>query len=185
MTSQLSDNDIEAELSYAYLHAVASIAGADCKSMSRLSDNRGLDAQLTAWGPFPGGGDRLEVDLKIQLKATVSAPNDIGSHFSYHLKDIKRYNDLRQKAYSVPRVLVVLYLPKKKTDWLLASENDLSLKKCAYWVSLVGAKESSNKSGITVYLPKEQILTPETLSSLFTSLSHGICPEYIDPRQEP
>lgn len=184
MTTQLSDNDIEAELSYAYLHAIASLAGAECKSTPRNSDNRGVDAHLTAWGPFPGGGERIEVDLKIQLKATVSEPTDIGTHFSYHLKDIARYNDLRQKAYSVPRVLVVLYLPKKKSDWLVATENDLSLKKCAYWVSLVGAKESSNKSGITVYFPKAQILTPKTLSSLFASLSRGICPEYIDPRQE-
>lgn len=184
MTTRLSDNDIESELSYAYLHAVASFSGASCQSASRHSDNRGIDAQVTAWGPFPGGGIRQEIDLKVQLKATVATPSDTGSHLSYHLKDIERYDDLRQQTYSVPRILVVLFLPKDRVSWISSSEAELSLKKCAYWVSLAGAKKSSNKSGVTVYLPKTQILTPESLSALFVDLSHGNYPQYIDPQGE-
>ncbi|PUA19151.1 DUF4365 domain-containing protein [Glaciimonas sp. PCH181] len=183
MTSKLSDNDIESELSYAYLHAVASFSGANCQSASRHSDNRGIDAQLTAWGPFPGGGARQEVDLKVQLKATVAMPSSTGTHFSYHLKDIERYNDLRGLTYSVPRILVVLFLPQNKAHWILSSDAELSLKKCAYWVSLAGAEESANKSGITVYLPKNQVLTSESLSKLFVDLSHGNCPQYVNPRE--
>lgn len=184
MISKLSENDIESELSYAYLHAVASFSGASCQPASRHSDNRGIDAHLTAWGPFPGGGPRQEIDLKIQLKATVLKPTDSGTHFSYHLKDINKYNDLRRETYSIPRILVVLFLPKDKTKWILSSAAQLSIKKCAYWVSLVGAEESLNTSGTTIYLPKTQILTPKNLSELFIDLSHGNCPKYIKPSEK-
>jgi hypothetical protein len=66
----LSPNDIESELSYAYLHAVAAKAGVGCKVGSRHDDNAGIDAELTGWGPFPGGGYREEIDIKVQIKAT-------------------------------------------------------------------------------------------------------------------
>ena len=58
----LSANNIEAELSYAYLHAVASKAGVGCKLGSRHDDNAGIDAELTGWGPFPNGGYLTEID---------------------------------------------------------------------------------------------------------------------------
>lgn len=184
MTSPISDKDIEAELSYAYLHAVASLAGAACTVSPRQLDNIGIDARLTAVGPFVGGGERNEVDVNIQLKATIADPFDSGTHLSYFLKEVNHYDDLRAKTYSIPRILVVLYLPKSKHEWLEASEQFLSLKRCAYWVSLAGAKESSNTSGVTVYLPKHQILTPASLSSLFSDLSHGKIPEYAKPGDE-
>ena len=66
--------NVESELSYAYLHAVASRAAMACGEGNRHEDNNGVDAGITAWGPFPGGGYLNEVDLKVQLKATVSIP---------------------------------------------------------------------------------------------------------------
>lgn len=182
MTSAISDKDIEAELSYAYLHAVAAAAGASCSYSSRLPDNRGVDAQLTAWAPFANGGLRTEVDLKVQLKATVAAPTDTGTHLSYKLRDIAHYDDLRKKgAYAVPRILVVLYLPKDKSEWVSSSSDVLSLKRSAYWVNLAGAEKSANTSGVTVYLPKSQLLSPGGLKSLFSILSHGDISDYSKP----
>ena len=109
----LSPNDIEAELSYAYLHAVAAKAGVGCKTGSRHDDNAGIDALLTGWGPFPGGGYLEEVDLNVQLKATVQPPTTKGEHWSYSLRGIRRYDDLRNDALSTPRILVVLFLPDR------------------------------------------------------------------------
>ena len=68
--STLSVENIESELSYAYLHAVAPRAGVCCEAAGRHEDNAGVVARLVGWGPFPNGGWRQEVDLKIQLKAT-------------------------------------------------------------------------------------------------------------------
>ncbi len=182
MALEISDKDVEAELSYAYLHAIAHMAGATCSLATRIADNRGIDASLTAWGPFLSGGDRTEVDLKIQLKATIAEPSDNGTHLSYTLKDVKHYDALRTHAYAIPRILVVLYLPKNKPDWLVSTSDVFSLKKCAYWVSLVGAEETTNSSSVTVYLPKTQMLTSDSLRSLFSQLSHGEVPKYKKPQ---
>ena len=68
--SPLTSQNVESELSYAYIHAIAASARAGCEVAGRHADNAGVDAKLTAWGPFPSGGYRQEVDLKIQLKAS-------------------------------------------------------------------------------------------------------------------
>ncbi|MEZ5576905.1 MAG: DUF4365 domain-containing protein [Candidatus Competibacteraceae bacterium] len=114
----LSPNDIEAELSYAYLHAVAAKAGVGCKVGSRHDDNAGIDAELTGWGPFPGGGYLEEININIQLKATIQQPATSGEYCSYSLQGIPRYDDLRNEALATPRILVVLFLPDDSNLWL-------------------------------------------------------------------
>lgn len=174
----LSDNDIEAELSYAYLHAVASRAGVGCKVSTRLDDSAGIDAELTGWGPFPNGGYLHEIDVKVQLKATIKPPTGEGDYLSYSLKKIERYDDLRTETIATPRILVVLFLPQDKTHWLSLDEDALILRKCAYWVSLRGAKPSSNQTAQTVYLPKSQRFDPDGLIELMAQLSRKEIPTY-------
>jgi hypothetical protein len=167
----LTKNDIESELSYAYLHAIASRVGAGCKVGNRHDDNHGVDASLTAWGPFQNGGYIQEVDLKIQLKATISQPVDNGTHLSYFLSGLNRYNDLRSDALAIHRILIVMFLPPDAKEWLSITENELILKKCAYWVSLRGAAASANGTGETIYLPKVQIFNPDSLLDICARLS--------------
>ena len=174
----LTPENIESELSYAYLHAVASHAGASCVVGGRHEDNTGVDAKLVGWGPFPGGGYRTEVDVKVQLKATISVPVEVASAFSYSLKGIQQYDDLRSEAVSTPRILVVLFLPTQATEWITHTNESLSLHKCAYWVSLRGAPPSDNKTAQTVYLPKTQRFDANGLGALFAMISRGETPKY-------
>lgn len=177
MISEIGDKDVESELSYAFLHAVASQSQAECIVANRLSDNRGIDAQLTSFGPFIPGA-KQEVDLKVQLKATISTPTDYGTHFSYTLKKVAQYDDLRATGvYSSPRILVVLFLPQDKTSWLEVTEKSLALRRSAYWVSLVGAPEVTTNSP-TIHIPKANLLTPNALRGLFCELSEGRIPTY-------
>lgn len=174
----LSENNIESELSYAYLHAIAAKAGVGCEVAGRHDDNTGVDAKLTGWGPFPGGGYRTEIDIKVQLKATVQIPNEINGKLSYFLKGVQQYDDLRSDAVSTPRILVVLFLPPVAEEWLSLTDDGLLLRKCAYWVSLRGAAHTTNKSGQTIYLPKTQIFGQDELVKLMTCLSKNIIPLY-------
>lgn len=167
----LTSQNIESELSYAYIHAIASRAGAGCRIGTRHEDNTGVDAAITGWGPFPNGGYRTEVDLKIQLKATIGDPTKVGSCWSYSLKGIGQYDDLRAETVSVPRILVVLFLPNDDTEWLKHSEDALSLQKCAYWVSLRGAEASDNKTAQQVYLPTAQKFDVDGLKEIFRRIS--------------
>lgn len=174
----LTTNNIESELSYAYLHAVAAKAGVGCQVGSRHDDNNGIDALLTGWGPFPGGGYRNEVDIKVQLKATTQTPTVSNGKLSYYFKGIAQYNDLRCDTVSTPRILVVLFLPSNSDEWLSLDESALLLRKCAYWVSLRGAQESANDTGQTVYLPLTQRFEPTGLNNLLVALSRNDIPTY-------
>jgi len=169
--NSLSSLDIESELSYVYLNAVASLAGMSCKLGSRHDDNRGIDAMVTAWLSPSEPAALTEVSFNVQLKATVTTPADDGSHLSYFLKEVSRYNDLRAATIAVPRILVVLFLPSEATDWLAHSVDDLVMRRCAYWVTLRGAPEVMTMSGTTVKLPKAQVLSPEGITALAECLS--------------
>lgn len=176
----LSLNDVESELSYAYLHAVASHAGCACSVSSRHEDNAGVDAQLVGWGPFPDGGYRTEVDVKVQLKATISDPIVIGDHFAYSVRGIAQYDDLRSPALATPRILVVLFMPRDPEQWLESTIEGLVLRRCAYWVSLRGAGASSNQTAQTVYIPRRQRFDGPGLRALMSRLSRNEVPTYED-----
>ncbi|SEL82185.1 protein of unknown function [Roseateles sp. YR242] len=174
----LTPENIESELSYAYLHVVASQTGASCVVGGRHDDCAGIDAKVTAWGPFQGGGYRVEVDLNVQLKATTRPPLEISGCLAYSLRGIGRYDDLRCEAVSTPRILVVLYLPECAQEWVSHTDEALSLHKRAYWVSLRGAKASDNKTARTVYIPRGQRFDADGLSSLFCAISRNDIPRY-------
>lgn len=179
--STLSPPNIESELSYAYLHAVAAHAGMSCSVSNRHEDNSGVDARITAWGPFAGGGYLTEVDIKVQLKATIGQPVDNGKQLSYFLQGVSRYNDLRTETVDIARILVVLFLPTDAKDWLTHTVDQLALKRCAYWESLRGAPETSNASGATIYLPKTQLFSADGLKTLATRISARDIPHYPLP----
>jgi hypothetical protein len=181
----LSPRNIESELSYAYLHAVAASAGVDCGVGTRHEDNTGVDAKLTGWGPFPGGGYREEIDLKVQLKATIKDPSLVGDAWPYSLAGISRYNDLRSLTVATPRILVVLFLPREAENWVIQTDSALSLQRCAYWVSLRGAPASKNDTAQTVYLPRSQRFDRSGLLGLMTRLSHNDIPTYTPPKLDP
>jgi hypothetical protein len=174
----LSSLNIESELSYAYLHAVAAHAGMECKASTRHGDNNGIDATLTAWGPFEGGGYFSEVTLNVQLKATTSQPVDDGANLSYYLRGVTRYDDLRTETVATPRILIVLFLPEDAAQWLEHSSEQLALRRCAYWESLRGAPPTANESAVTVKLPKAQVFNAQGLKMLMTRLSRHDFPRY-------
>lgn len=174
----ISPPNIESELSYAYLHAVASQAGMACRVGSRHEDNNGIDATLTAWGPFVNGGYLTEVDIKVQLKATIAVPADDGDNLSYFVSGVTRYDDLRTETVDVSRILVVLFLPADAANWLNHSADQLALRRCAYWQSLRGAPATTNGSGATVKLPKNQMFNSQGLAELAAQLSRREFPRY-------
>lgn len=175
LISPLNDNDMEEELSIAYLHTACTSARLGMQVGTRTKDNRGVDATINAFGRFgPNDGYLSTVDIDVQLKATVQQPALIkGTHLSYFLKSVSQYDVLRSRGWGTPRILVVLFLPKNMEEWLGHSHEELLLRRCAYWVSLLDANACDNESGQTVYLPKKQCLSPQAMLDLCSSFSHG------------
>jgi hypothetical protein len=73
----LTANNIESELSYAYLHAVAARAGMECAPSGRHSDGAGIDARIHALGFF--GGPITDITVEVQLKATMAAASELNA----------------------------------------------------------------------------------------------------------
>jgi hypothetical protein len=160
----LADNDVKCELSYAYLHAVAAKAGCECQVAGRLSDHLGIDARLHVNENF-GPEAVIRFTLDVQLKATSTPLQPVLDRYSFSLP-IEHYDKLRFTSRESPLLLVVLQLPAEPEQWLKCTPRALTLKKCAYWVSLYGAPPSANVTAQTVYLPRKNLFTVDGLRAL-------------------
>ena len=174
----MQPTEIEAELSYAYLHAVASRIGAACQAGTRQFDNAGIDATVLIIRDL--GTPLTEHVLHVQLKATINRKPEIDGHIPYSL-DIEQYDKLRGKSATFERILVVLFLPESEDNWLDHSVNELVLRNCAYWVSLRGAEESNNTRSQTVYIPVKQVFSPDGLLDIFKKLAREEALDYVKP----
>ncbi len=169
----LNEQNIEAELSYAYLHAVATRGGFSCSYTHRHLDDAGVDAVVHEDGrQLAADSMHMSFALYVQLKATRVPPVEQGERFSFGLP-VRQYNKLRETRLASPRILVVLYLPADPAEWLRHSEDALIARRCAYWVSLRGAAASANDVAQTVYIPRPQRLSIEALTDIMTRCSRG------------
>jgi hypothetical protein len=169
----LSENNIKAELSYAYLHAVASRGGLGCEVTGRHFDGDGVDAVVRARERFTEQSVYTRFTVEVQLKATsLEVVPDAQGRYPFSLK-LDHYDKLRDEANGTQQILVVLFLPSDASLWLTVSPEALIARRCAYWVSLRGAPPSGNEASQTVYIPRASVLTVDSLRSVFARRSLG------------
>lgn len=167
----LTQQNIEAELSYAYLHAVASRGGFSCEVSNRHMDSAAVDAIVREDGKMLASDSVLtSFEVHVQLKATYQPLVDVGGRWAFSLP-VHQYNRLRAIRVGSPKLLMVMQLPSTVDDWLRHSEDGLTAKRCGYWVSLRGAPESPNDRTQTIYIPRSQLLSPDALMDLMTRFS--------------
>ena len=160
MTSgTLSNNDRRAELSFACLSALSSVAGFTCQGGPQ-PDIFKVDAILRS--------GRNQID--VQLKST-SSPHRLtdGLHFRV---DRQLYDTLRDDSRSFPIILAVLELPKERTQWIERTPESLILRRCLWWDSLTGYPEIQSGSKVIV-IPDTQQLDPGALESLMEQTRQG------------
>ena len=104
------------------------------------------------------------------MKATVRLVQH-GEHWRFPLP--KRNYDLLREPTIVPRVLVVLDLPEDEQRWLSASEQELVMRRCAYWVAIPGAPECANEHTVTVSIPTANRLDVPALKDLMDRARSG------------
>ncbi len=158
MSIQMQDK--ESELSYAYLHAVAAQAGFACQVSARLCDNHGIDATVRVLEKLSPDSVLTDFTIDIQLKATIQNLTEIDGRFSYSLP-ITQYDKLRSPFAANQKLLVILQLPENPSEWLTLGEEQLVMKRCAYWVSLRGASEVTGQKSTTVRVPRKNLLSPD------------------------
>ena len=154
----LPDNERKAELSFAYLAALAAKAGYTCQRGPQ-PDVDSIDATIRS-------GDSMRTQFDVQLKAT-SAPDrkDDGLHFRLSRKN---YDDLTA-ARMTPLILLVLELPSDEAEWLECSVEHLVMRRCCWWTSLSGS-EPMDAGSKTIVIPTAQRLGPSGIVPLMARL---------------
>jgi hypothetical protein len=169
----LTENNIKAELSYAYLHAVASRAGCAAVVGDRHSDGAGVDAVIRAKQRFAPESVFTQFTVEVQLKATIDELSlDARDRFAYSLT-LDHYNKLRDLERQAQLILILLLLPPDSEQWLTQSADCLVARRCAYWVSLRGAPASPNDTRQTIYIPSTNLFSVASLRSVMARVSRN------------
>ena len=156
------------QFSRSYVQAVASIAGYAWSEPSVDEDS--VDLTLAAKG-YQGTIRSPKLDLQLKCNADKLPTAD----FSFPLK-LKNYDDLRDEALMVPRILVVLIVPDNTSDWLQHSASEMILRRCAYWTSIRGAAASTNTTTVTVTMNDLKHFCPTSLLDIMKRIGSGALP---------
>lgn len=158
-------NQQKEQFSNVYVRAVVTVAG---YSLYRPEvDDDSIDLGIVARS---GTGKVQAPRLELQLKCT--STNILDGRCARFPLPIKNYNDLRITSL-VPRILVVVLVPKSPDDWLHHSETEMCLRRCGYWVSLREQPTTQNSTAVTVELPRSNQFNVESITSVMNRISQG------------
>jgi hypothetical protein len=162
--SLLHQSGRQESLSEAYVHAVAAAAGYTTAAYNR--DMIKADVLIQA-------GGYLSPLLAIQLKATIRLRPVLaqdGEEFSFQL-DAATYEVLRSPG-QIPRLLVVMDLPRSEDEWVSITTEELVMRHCAYWLSLKDAP-ATNRTAPTVRIPKSHVFDVPGIRQLMEQSRDG------------
>lgn len=165
----MDKNSQKEEFSYAYIQAVASVAGYSVQIKPRLMDNAGIDLTIEVPNQI---GFMLSPKFDAQVKCTSSTKIIDHDLIKFPLP-VKNYNRLIHPKVLAPQILIVVLVPENIEQWLQISETETIMKKCGYWVSLKGQPETTNTSNITVTIPRENVFSPSSLKLIMDKISRG------------
>jgi hypothetical protein len=164
----LTENERKQQLSVAYVHAVAALAGYTCEVQTVDIDS--VDLIISASGKVHELSVMRSPRLAVQLKASSSLTPQ-PDYLAFPLP-IKNYNDLREETL-VPLILVVLVLPSDPSQWLEISEECMISRPCAYWVSLLGMPETRNTRKVSIHLPRSHQFSADQVQGMMRRISRG------------
>ena len=153
------------EFSLAYISAVAAVSG--CQVIHPRLDHNSVDGMLRS-----SEGRQAQIDF--QAKAT-SQDFLRGENIHFPLKK-KNYEDLRDDDIMIPRILIVVLMPREPEWRLTQTPDELCLRHCGYWISLEGWPAKQNKAEITVHIPTSNIFDRSHLRDLMTKAGNGSRP---------
>lgn len=165
---QMIDTKRKEELSKSYLNAICAYVGIAFEE--QFHDDDSIDAIIKKQ-IMRTDGLKFNAIIGVQLKST--SQNVIEDEHSIHYcLTMKNYNDLRGPA-STPLILCVLFLPSDESQWLTHSVDELIIRKCMYWISLYNAPPLPNQENITIKIPKQNTVTPQSIFTLLQKACEG------------
>jgi len=163
----MDDDARKQELSYAFVHAIATLAGFNF--VRPPVDDESVDAIVSARSGAGGTSRRPRLDL--QLKGTSLGGNG-SQRFSYPLK-VKNYNDLRLTGAITPHILVVVAIPADVGEWMDERPAEMALRHCAFWVDLRGAFATGSSQTKRVWIETSQRFDVASLRAMMARIDKG------------
>ena len=159
--SAMTRNQQMEQFSLVHIRAVAAEVGYQVTRPEPDTDS--VDGVLMA-----GFGQRPRIEF--QAKATAQdILRDGNLHFPLPLKN---YNELRADT-RMPRILIVVLMPQEKHQWVSQTEDELCLRRCAYWLSLEGWLPVPNTSSVSIKIPTTNVFGRTQLCDLMTKANAG------------
>ncbi|MGB3695546.1 MAG: DUF4365 domain-containing protein [Spirulinaceae cyanobacterium] len=146
------------EFSHAYVQAVASTAGYSFHKVARADNTEEYEILISGSTPQE---KQKPPQLKIQVRP-LSEETIRGEFIKYSLKQ-ETYNQSRLENPPIPRLMVFVLVSDNLEEWVYQSETELCLRHRAYWLSLKGMPETQDSENVTIYFPRQQIFSVETL----------------------
>ena len=153
------------EFSIAYVHAVAALA--DCSVTRAVIDINGYNLTISATNE-----DNLPRLPKIDVQLKCSSRDLLRDTSLNFALDVPTYRKLTNETL-VPRILIVLSVPTDLERWITQTEEEMTLRHGAYWVSLYGQGVTENEKTVSVHLPKAQFFTPLALTGIMNRVNQG------------
>lgn len=149
----------------AYIRAVCAVAGCGCDPISL--DNDKVDYTVTSRAK---GRVFTKPKIDIQAKCTHQLEPYGDGDLAFTL-DVETYENLRDTGVCSPRYLVVLVVPEDITGWIYQTPESLTIRHCAYWISLKGMAETTNATSQTIHIPRKNVFTPTVLEEMMKCAS--------------
>ncbi len=147
------------QFSYAYIRAVASVAGFSVSTPE--VDDDSVDAILAGRSV-----DGIPCRPRIELQLKCTSGDVLRDDKVIYLLKRKNYDELRITDILVPRILIVVHVPASEEEWLRQTEDELTMRRCGYWASLCDEPETTNPTKVTVYLPRANVFDVAGLRGL-------------------
>jgi hypothetical protein len=158
-------------LSRAYVRAIAALAGL---AVGEPENDYGIDMFLRAITLRGGRHRDVGPQVDLQLRSTTRAA--VGdAHLAYDL-DVVTYEDLRDTTDPARRILIVLVLPDDEAQWLSQSAQELVMRHCAYWLSLVGYPPTASRKTVRVFIPVANVFSVAAVQGIMQRLREGRAP---------
>lgn len=155
--------------SKAFIRAIAARAGV---SVTQPESDFGTDLTLTEIkARKEPNGDTSYVDLnslRLQLKSTINLETK-NNEVIFDL-EVKNYNDLVDAESNVPRILVVVHVPREQTNWFTHNDDELILRHKAYWMSIAGRAPSDNDTKQRIKIPTLNVFNEPAINQLFAKI---------------
>lgn len=166
----MTEAHIKEQISRSYVNVLAARVG---MTISTASQDYGFDGTFRdiEYDPVAKEYGETGFGIDYQLKATVNAKEKDGS-VKYSL-EVKNYRKLIKTRVGTPRILIVFSMPKDCSHWVTVGNEETILRKCAWWCSLKGLPEVNNSDRVTVTIPANQQLTPDSLRELMNKVKEG------------